>query len=29
MCRDCTRNWDDCRQCIDAKYPGSVIEARI
>ncbi|KAG1820473.1 uncharacterized protein BJ212DRAFT_1031993 [Suillus subaureus] len=22
MCRDCTRNWDDCRQCIDAKYPG-------
>jgi hypothetical protein len=25
MCRDCIRNWDDCRQCIDAKYPRSVI----
>lgn len=25
MCRDCIRNWDDCRECIDAKYPRSVI----
>ncbi|OJA12728.1 hypothetical protein AZE42_05803 [Rhizopogon vesiculosus] len=22
MCKDCIRNWDDCRKCTDAKYPS-------
>lgn len=25
MCKDCIRNWDDCRRCLDSKYPRLVI----
>jgi len=24
MCQDCIQHWDECRQCIKAKYPRSV-----